>query len=301
LRRIQPMLLDPELQNIHVVLDALSRIESDEVIPILMSALGRKETHVKTSAVRGLGARGHKESAELLRALLLVESDPWFLSEAVKALAILGSHEALEEITQLLERDLDDPRSTSLVYSIIRAAIRLGAADLAPRIVELAGSSPNYAYIAVDALGALGNPDVIPALVEIHEGEQNDSRRYRIELSLARLGKTAPLEKRLEAVPPLESDPRSRTRRIEILVAIGRLDEALVLLEEGLEADPANPGLLYDLGCVHARAGRSDAAFEAIERSNDSRMLSRDVLISDPDLSSLFDLPRFAELLKKAR
>src|SRR5581483_7072787 len=45
-------------------------------------------------------------------------------------------------------------------------------------------------------------------------------------------------------------------------IEAGRWDEAIALMNEGLEVNPGDPAMLYNLACFEARAGRSEAALD---------------------------------------
>lgn len=52
-----------------------------------------------------------------------------------------------------------------------------------------------------------------------------------------------------------------------LLMAVGRVDQAIEVLREGLERAPDDPGLLFALSNAYGRAGRSAEAIDAAERS----------------------------------
>ncbi len=64
-----------------------------------------------------------------------------------------------------------------------------------------------------------------------------------------------------------------------------------------VQSDPTNPLMLYNVGCLHAVGGRNGLALDHLERAIELGMRNRDWLMTDPDLQSLRDDPRFAALL----
>ena len=64
-----------------------------------------------------------------------------------------------------------------------------------------------------------------------------------------------------------------------------------------VQSDPTNPLMLYNIGCLYARAGKPGLALDHLERALELGMRNRDWLMTDPDLESLRDDPRFAALL----
>ena len=73
----------------------------------------------------------------------------------------------------------------------------------------------------------------------------------------------------------------------------GRYDEARRLLREGLEAKPGSPAILYDLACVEALAGETDAALELLNESIAKNESFREYAQKDEDFASVREDPRF--------
>jgi tetratricopeptide (TPR) repeat protein len=73
----------------------------------------------------------------------------------------------------------------------------------------------------------------------------------------------------------------------------GRYDEARQLLQEGLEAKPGSPPLLYNLACVEALAGERDRALELLNESVAAEERFREYAQTDEDFASIRDDPRF--------
>lgn len=73
----------------------------------------------------------------------------------------------------------------------------------------------------------------------------------------------------------------------------GDYDEAKRLMEEGLEAKPGNPALLYNLGCVEALAGNGDSALQHLNGAVAKDERYREYARTDEDFASIRDDPRF--------
>jgi len=73
----------------------------------------------------------------------------------------------------------------------------------------------------------------------------------------------------------------------------GRHGEAKRVLEEGLEAKPGNPALLYNLACVEALAGEHDAALDHLEAAAAADDRFREYAQTDEDFASIRNDPRF--------
>jgi tetratricopeptide (TPR) repeat protein len=67
----------------------------------------------------------------------------------------------------------------------------------------------------------------------------------------------------------------------------GDWEAAMASLEDGVEAYPDNPGLLYNLACFEALAGRQDDALEHLRASLELDPSQRDWALQDEDLASL--------------
>jgi hypothetical protein len=55
--------------------------------------------------------------------------------------------------------------------------------------------------------------------------------------------------------------------------------------------------MLYNVGCLHAVSGRPELALDHLERAMELGMRNVDWLMTDPDLASIRDDPRFAALV----
>jgi tetratricopeptide (TPR) repeat protein len=74
-------------------------------------------------------------------------------------------------------------------------------------------------------------------------------------------------------------------------------DGARKLLEEGLEAWPESPSILYEIGCWEAVNGDKEAALAALQRALEREPRLRQYLESDDDLLSLREEPKFQALI----
>jgi tetratricopeptide (TPR) repeat protein len=77
----------------------------------------------------------------------------------------------------------------------------------------------------------------------------------------------------------------------------GRYEEAEALLQEGLERYPGNPSLLYDLACLEALQGRREEAFDHLRIALKVQPKFKEYAMTDTDLDSLRDDPRFSEVV----
>jgi tetratricopeptide (TPR) repeat protein len=73
----------------------------------------------------------------------------------------------------------------------------------------------------------------------------------------------------------------------------GRYDEAQRVLRDGLEEQPGNASILYNLACAEALAGDSDPALEHLNEAVAAAERFREYAQTDEDFASIRDDPRF--------
>jgi tetratricopeptide (TPR) repeat protein len=83
------------------------------------------------------------------------------------------------------------------------------------------------------------------------------------------------------------------------LVALGDTARGLEWADRALALDPADPMLLYNIGCIKAMAGCGDDALDCLERSVAAGMRYRAWLERDSNLAPVRDHPRFAALMRR--
>jgi TolB-like protein/Tfp pilus assembly protein PilF len=81
---------------------------------------------------------------------------------------------------------------------------------------------------------------------------------------------------------------------LQLLGETARADE---WARRAVQSDPSNPLLLYNIGCLYAKSGKPGLALDHVERAMELGMRNRDWLMTDPDLASIRDDPRFTALL----
>ncbi len=73
----------------------------------------------------------------------------------------------------------------------------------------------------------------------------------------------------------------------------GNLEEAERVMQEGLEEKPGDPAMLYNLACLEARAGKTDAALDHLITAADAHERFRKAAQTDEDFASIRNDPRF--------
>jgi quercetin dioxygenase-like cupin family protein len=76
-------------------------------------------------------------------------------------------------------------------------------------------------------------------------------------------------------------------------IEAGKLEEAEQVMREGLEEKPGNPAMLYNLACLEARAGKTDAALDHLVAAAETNERFRNAAQTDEDFASIRDDPRF--------
>ena len=72
-----------------------------------------------------------------------------------------------------------------------------------------------------------------------------------------------------------------------------RWDEAIAVIEEGLEEKPGNPALLYNLACAESRAGRAEAALQHLGAAIAGDVGYGERAREDPDFDPIREHPGF--------
>jgi len=104
------------------------------------------------------------------------------------------------------------------------------------------------------------------------------------------------VEKHLELNP---DDARALYLGGGALVQVGDRARGLEWARRAQAIDPDDPGVLYNVACVHAFLGQPDEAFACLEKSVRNGFGHREWLENDSDLDPLRADPRFQALLSK--
>jgi TolB-like protein/Flp pilus assembly protein TadD len=105
----------------------------------------------------------------------------------------------------------------------------------------------------------------------------------------------ATAERHLEMNP---DDPRAATMRAVSLCRLGQPAEGLAWAERALEIDPTDAGVRYNVACLFALEGRREEAIRCLQECLRLGFGNREWIARDPDLASLRDDARMAELLR---
>jgi adenylate cyclase len=83
------------------------------------------------------------------------------------------------------------------------------------------------------------------------------------------------------------------------LMRLGKVDEALERTRRAYAIDPEDAGVLYNVACHYALAGKPDEAIDYLEKAIRNGFGQRSWVENDSALDSLRDDPRFQDLLRK--
>jgi tetratricopeptide (TPR) repeat protein len=90
-----------------------------------------------------------------------------------------------------------------------------------------------------------------------------------------------------------EPSPWEPAFRADPLARAGDTDGAIAIVREALEEKPDNAGLLYNLACFEALAGRDDEAIAHLTRAIELRPSSAEWAATDKDFDTLRQRPDF--------
>ena len=93
------------------------------------------------------------------------------------------------------------------------------------------------------------------------------------------------------------SDAQALVRGANALADLGEPERGLEWVDRVMEAGTDDALLLYNAGCFFSLAGRTDQAFDALQRSFEAGLVDPEWMRHDSDLDPIRDDPRFEELL----
>lgn len=92
--------------------------------------------------------------------------------------------------------------------------------------------------------------------------------------------------------------PGQQEADLAAMVAAGDFARARVLIAQLIEREPRESRHRYNLACAEARLGFSELALDALEKSVQLGFKDRTLLVTDDDLTSLRQLPRFQAVVR---
>ncbi|MBI3269421.1 MAG: hypothetical protein HYZ53_10410 [Planctomycetes bacterium] len=213
-----------------------------------------------------------------------------------------------EAVLRVLQRHLSDTGQQGF-YSNRFQDLRLAGREAAPQLLSLYREETNeqVRQLALDAVGEVGNPLVIPELVKIAAHPGNPSDRQGAAVAAARLGDRTTFDQfvgelRVTADDP-DRSPRERGGALSGLALLyARLDEhdkALACYLQARDLVPSEPVVHYNLGCTYALLGKKEEAFRELDAALEVGFDQWEWIRMDGDLESLHADPRWEKLLDR--
>ena len=106
------------------------------------------------------------------------------------------------------------------------------------------------------------------------------------------------IEETLEANP---ADSRALYLGAGAIQDLGDSEKAVVWVRRALALEPDEPWVLYNVACIYSRAGRTEEALDCLERSVEQGMGDTAWLEHDTDFEPIRDEPRFIALLERLK
>ncbi len=103
-------------------------------------------------------------------------------------------------------------------------------------------------------------------------------------------------QKHLEFFP---DDGRALYFGAMALIELGQNDKGLEWVERAIKAEPEEPVVLYNVGCVYSKLGRHDRAFSCLDDAVTFGIGQKEWFVHDPDLDPLREDPRFEKLIER--
>jgi tetratricopeptide (TPR) repeat protein len=103
-------------------------------------------------------------------------------------------------------------------------------------------------------------------------------------------------ERHIELNP---DDPRAYYLGATAWCRLGQVEKGLEWGDKALALDPDDAGVLYNVACLNAVAGRVEPALDQLEHAVQNGFGHREWIEHDPDLDSLRSHPRYQALLNR--
>jgi len=147
------------------VLASLERMAGDDVLPLLVSAIGHTDLKVKAEAVRILRALTSEARIDVARALLWLLRSTDVSVRRMAAEVTSAIREGKEQLWPKLVRFLRD-EDWWVRERVLDALVQLAGASLTPHLVAmLEDPSAGARRVAVDGIALVGDPQALGALV----------------------------------------------------------------------------------------------------------------------------------------
>jgi hypothetical protein len=325
LRRLQR----PDAAQETTLYYGLARLGALEDLVAILAAEESPQSAIRANrALRGLARAAFAPDPNALEAAVRVlvkhyhdaepsPEDQQWLVRSLMELDLLTPGRAPVAAAALAELLLERPE-TSFEIMLLRAIALTGPgsdSELSRRLTEhlanrLTGPSPSRTYTQVVG-NALASADPEAARVALRAylddlGPQARGLARVVARSLARAGDRTAIEQHALALSreELVNAPTTGAQFTALvnvasdLLEAGRYDEDIIERRRVRRASPYDWAPLYNLGCLHALAGRQELGWRYLRRSL-RHMGDPLELVTDPDLTSLRGDPRMQRAISR--
>ena len=226
---------------------AIGILDGRPMVPQLVSALKDPDDGVRGAAATALGKVGTASDGKSLIPLLADESTE-VRRRVLQALGVLRVKEVGPALREMYEAN----RKKELGLKVLAALTRIadpGQADLFRELVQ--DPDPERKRLAVEGLGRISDPAMLPAFKKDYQRERNDELRLAYSFALTLLGDRAFLDSLVLCIPSRTLGSRCRGYILEMGKAV--LPDLYPYLND---PDPDVRGALAD---ILAEIGDADA------------------------------------------
>jgi HEAT repeat protein len=191
---------------------AIGILDGRPLVPQLVSALKDPDDSVRGAAATALGKVGTASDGKSLIALLADESTE-VRRRVLQALGVLRVREAGPALRAMYEAN----RRKELGLRVLAALTRIadpGQADLFRELVQ--DPDPERKRLAVEGLGRISDPVMLPAFKKDYQRERNDELRLAYSFALTLLGDRAFLDSLVLCLPSRTLGSRCRGYILEM-------------------------------------------------------------------------------------
>jgi len=158
----------------HEAVEALGAMRNRQAVPALIKALKDEDDYgpVRYEAVEALGLIG---DVQAVPALIEVLSDKntkaWVRYRAIEALRLIGDPQAVPALVKALKDE-------DVKYTAAESLVKIGSPAVPSLLEAFKSNDKDVTMKAAEALGLIGDPQAVPALVQTLN-DKNEERRVR--------------------------------------------------------------------------------------------------------------------------
>jgi twitching motility protein PilT len=201
------------------VLLTLERMATDDVLPLLVNAIGHTDLKVKSEAVRILRGLTAEAKIDVARALLWLLRSSDVNVRRMAAEVTSAIREGKEQLWPKLVRFLRD-EDWWVRERVLDALVQLAGASLTPHLVAMLDDpSAGARRVAVDGMALVGDPQALGALVR---AASDDPDWWVREEAVRAIGKIKDTRATPYILNFLENEPELTVACIDTLTLLGR-------------------------------------------------------------------------------